>query len=114
VAADFLDGLVEMATAAGETIDLPEFKKRFKLPVFCVSSMDFQKLTGLREADVDGNPGAWGPCPSTKSSRLVYDPTKRPRVRPRCAPSSALLCTLSRAPPFVACAHQFGATFSIF
>ena len=44
VASDFLDGLVEMATAAGDTVDRDEYERKFKLPVFTVSSMDYQKV----------------------------------------------------------------------
>ena len=45
VASDFLDGLIEMATAAGDKVDRGEYAQKFKLPVFTVSSMDFQKIS---------------------------------------------------------------------
>eukprot|EP01052_Picozoa_sp_SAG31_P059701 SAG31_NODE_18966_length_616_cov_1.239845_2_plen_73_part_01 len=41
-----------MARLAGdETTDRSEYEKRFSMPVFCVSSFEHQKLSGLREHD---------------------------------------------------------------
>lgn len=69
VASDFLDGLIEMATAAGDTVDRGEYAQKFKLPVFTVSSMDFQKISGLR-SDEDGGPDVWMNARGTQIPKL--------------------------------------------
>ena len=48
---DFIDGLVEMGRASGDVVDRAELQKKFQLPVFCVSSLDHQKLSGVRNND---------------------------------------------------------------
>lgn len=51
IQSDFLDGLEEMGRAAGDEVDRAELESRFSLPVFCVSAIEHQKLSGVRTAD---------------------------------------------------------------
>ena len=53
---DFHAGLRELAEQAGEA-DAAALTARFELPVFAVSSVDYQKLAGLRPGD--GPPRVW-------------------------------------------------------
>ncbi len=49
---DFYEGLQEMSMMAGDPLpSREELESRFKLPVFCVSSLDYQKVRGIRRAD---------------------------------------------------------------
>eukprot|EP00040_Diaphanoeca_grandis_P035195 m.220660 g.220660 ORF g.220660 m.220660 type:complete len:926 (+) comp33324_c1_seq1:67-2844(+) len=80
---DFIDGLVEMAVAAGDAVDRSDFEARFNLPTFCVSSMDYQKVTGIRAAG-DGKPEAFSDALDTQIPALrqyVLDATLSQRTR---------------------------------
>ena len=66
---DFIDGLMEMAERAGDTVDRASFAQRFKLPTFCVSSMDYQLLSGLRSA-ADGAASAFADTADTQIPAL--------------------------------------------
>jgi hypothetical protein len=48
---DFHDGLEEMGRLAGDAVDRAELEAKFTMPVFCVSSFEYQKLAGLRAHD---------------------------------------------------------------
>ena len=47
-----------MLTAAGQ-VDEAELRNKYSLPIFTVSSMDFQKLAGLRDTQLDGPAIVW-------------------------------------------------------
>eukprot|EP01047_Picozoa_sp_COSAG01_P072502 COSAG01_NODE_11546_length_1906_cov_185.612064_1_plen_390_part_00 len=51
VQSDYIDGLEDMARAAGDVPDRTSLQSRFNLPVFCVSAIEYQKLAGVRTAD---------------------------------------------------------------
>ena len=57
ILSDFHEGVLEMSRAAGEEVDVESVRDKYHLPVFCVSSVDFQKLAGLRRGD--GGPAVW-------------------------------------------------------
>lgn len=65
---DFHAGLREMAAQAGSA-DADALVSRFDLPIFTVSSMDYQKLKGLRPAD--GPPRVWATPEQTLIPRLA-------------------------------------------
>jgi len=67
---DFLDGLIEMAENAGEEVDRDELARKYRLPIFTVSSTDYQKLVGIRDVDLDGPPQAWSAIESTEIPAL--------------------------------------------
>jgi hypothetical protein len=49
---DFYEGVLEMSRAAGEAdVDPAAHRAKYELPVFCVSAVDFQKVSGLRRGD---------------------------------------------------------------
>jgi hypothetical protein len=78
---DFIDGLAEMSAAGGEKVDRAALAARFQLPVFCVSSMDFQKLTKVRTRD--GPPQVWSRAEETELpalQRFVHEATLRRRT----------------------------------
>ena len=55
---DFIDGLVEVGEAAGERPDRAALARRFQLPIFCTSSVDFQKAAKIVPLS-DGPPRVW-------------------------------------------------------
>lgn len=59
---DFREGLRELAEQAGDSSFEPS---KFDLPVFTVSSVEYQKLSGLRPTD--GNSRVWGDIEETMS-----------------------------------------------
>jgi hypothetical protein len=65
---DFFDGIAEMAMAAGDNVTRGSIEARYDLPVFCVSSVDFQKLAGLRPLD---GPSIWTEAASTEIPSIV-------------------------------------------
>jgi len=79
---DFHEGVLEMSRAAGEDVDPQIIRERYDLPVFCVSSIDFQKLAGLRRGD--GAAAVWRDAAGTEVPALrefVHERTlKRRRV----------------------------------
>jgi hypothetical protein len=66
---DFAAGLRELAAQAGDRSAGGEAARADKLPVFTVSSIDFQKLSGLRPAD--GPPSVWDDVEQTHIPALV-------------------------------------------
>jgi hypothetical protein len=77
---DFIDGLAEMSAASGETPDRAALRARFSLPVFTVSAIDFQKLSGARTAD--GPPEVWADAEATEVPalrRFIREATLRRR-----------------------------------
>ena len=70
---DFIDGLVEMSRASGETPDRKALERRFCLPVFCVSAIEHQKLSGVRTAD--------GPSIVWKNADATQIPALRSHVQ---------------------------------
>jgi hypothetical protein len=52
ILSDFYEGLQEMSIMAGETpVERSELEARFKLPVFCISALDYQKIRRIRKSD---------------------------------------------------------------
>ena len=45
--------LEEMQRMSGSEVSRAELQRKFSLPVFTVSGMDYQKLSGIREGDGD-------------------------------------------------------------
>lgn len=66
---DFYDGIAEMASVAGDHVSREELESRYRLPVFTVSSVDFQKLAGFRSLE-DG-PGLWADPVGTEIPLIV-------------------------------------------
>jgi len=80
IQADFIAGLEDMARAAGDAFDAEEARSRFRLPVFCVSAVDFLKLTGVLATD--GEPRAFSRGAHTQVPALqqfVHETTLRRR-----------------------------------
>jgi len=78
---DFIEGLAEMAQAAGERADRAELRRRYCLPVFTVSAIDYQKLTGVRASD--GEAKVWSSLEPTEMpalQRFVREATLRRRT----------------------------------
>ena len=75
---DFHVGLRELAAQAGDA-DADALVARFELPVFTVSSMDYQKLKGLRPAD--GPPKVWHDAESCGVPRLARHVQRAALVR---------------------------------
>jgi hypothetical protein len=94
---DFIDGLVEMSVAAGETPDRDALAAAHQLPVFTVSSVDFQKLSGVRRND--GPPDVWSEAEATELPalrRFVHEATLR-RRRAHIVKHTASLCAFADA-----------------
>eukprot|EP01051_Picozoa_sp_SAG22_P013016 SAG22_NODE_1412_length_4477_cov_8.593878_4_plen_262_part_00 len=82
---DFYDGLEEMAKLAGGdqavAVDRAGYEARFSMPVFCVSSFEHQKLSGVRKHD--GPAEVWQTMEDTQIPGLrrhvhkVYMPDER-------------------------------------
>jgi hypothetical protein len=53
-------------------------RERYDLPVFCVSSIDFQKLAGLRRGD--GAAAVWRDAAGTEVGRCRLKRAESPRV----------------------------------
>mmetsp|Transcript_19729 Transcript_19729/g.54804 ORF Transcript_19729/g.54804 Transcript_19729/m.54804 type:complete len:1112 (-) Transcript_19729:310-3645(-) len=66
---DFLDGLEEMQRMSGAAVNREELRAKFHLPVFTVSGMDFQKLSGVRETD--GEAKVWTDIEGTEIPALT-------------------------------------------
>eukprot|EP00301_Raphidiophrys_heterophryoidea_P005572 c12327_g1_i3.p1 GENE.c12327_g1_i3~~c12327_g1_i3.p1 ORF type:complete len:851 (-),score=232.50 c12327_g1_i3:423-2975(-) len=88
ILSDFYEGLQEMSITAGETPpSREELEIRFRLPTFCVSSLDYQKLASIRK--LDGNASVWQHVQDTQLPGLIqhvhYDTlaTRRRIVRAR-------------------------------
>jgi len=81
IQADFIEGLAEMAAAAGDRVDRDELRQKYSLPVFTVSAVDYQILTGARTAD--GEPAVWSEPERTEMpalQRFVREATLRRRT----------------------------------
>jgi len=77
---DFHAGLRELAEQAGEA-DAAALTARFELPVFAVSSVDYQKLAGLRPGD--GPPRVWRSQEESGIPRLARHVRRQALVRRR-------------------------------
>lgn len=70
LARDFRSGLREMATDAGEGADAADaLATKHTLPVFAVSSIEYQKLRGLRAGD--GATRVWSDIEDTQLPALI-------------------------------------------
>eukprot|EP01114_Cavostelium_apophysatum_P012584 TRINITY_DN2852_c0_g1_i1.p1 TRINITY_DN2852_c0_g1~~TRINITY_DN2852_c0_g1_i1.p1 ORF type:complete len:1432 (-),score=454.04 TRINITY_DN2852_c0_g1_i1:258-4553(-) len=95
---DFKLGLEEMSTLAGGT----QKTREFYLPVFTVSSLDFQKICGLRPGD--GGPSIWGSSEDTEIPtlrRYVYATTIRRRYESMVKLCESLLQLLANVEHFL-------------
>ena len=73
---DFVEGLAEMAMAAGETPDRAALAAKYQLPVFTVSAVAYQVLSGVRAQD--DTPRVWREADATEVPalrRFVLDAT---------------------------------------
>mmetsp|Transcript_23449 Transcript_23449/g.59853 ORF Transcript_23449/g.59853 Transcript_23449/m.59853 type:complete len:1022 (+) Transcript_23449:36-3101(+) len=66
---DFVAGLRELAEQAGDALSERDVASRGALPVFTVSAVDYQKLSGLRPHD--GPPAVWEDAEGTQIPSLV-------------------------------------------
>jgi hypothetical protein len=68
---DFIDGLYEMMCASGDhSRTRAQLAATYSLPVFCVSSVDYMKLAGIKKVQ-DGPPKVWSEVEGTEIPALT-------------------------------------------
>ena len=68
IQSDYIDGLEEMGRASGDVPVRAALEQRFRLPCFCVSAIEHQKISGVRT--VDGPSVVWQTAADTQIPAL--------------------------------------------
>ena len=66
---DFYQGIEDMQKLAPERMQPHEVRERYKLPVFCVSSFEYQQFIGVRK--FDGEPKTFQSAEATEIPLLM-------------------------------------------
>ena len=103
---DYYAGLEEMAQHAKDKGSGAELRERYKLPVFCVSAVDYQKLSGARL--YDGAPNVWDDAEDTEIpslQRFLHENVLRKRFDRAHATMTALVNFCDNLESFLAPMH---------